>query len=66
MLIINTIIVFVFSTSDFTNISFLSFHRSEEFKLESLDLGQLIKIRIRHDNLNGDGWFLEKVRLTPL
>ncbi|CAB4020311.1 oxysterol-binding -related 10 isoform X3, partial [Paramuricea clavata] len=41
--------------------SFLSFHRSEEFKLESLDLGQLIKIRIRHDNLNGDGWFLEKI-----
>lgn len=37
-------------------------YRPEEFKLESLDIGQLIKIRVRHDNLNNDGWFLEKVR----
>ena len=41
---------------------FSLYHRPEEFKLESVDNGQLTKIRIRHDNLNDDGWFLEKVR----
>lgn len=47
-----------------TAIMYCSYYidRPEEFKLESLDIGQLIKIRVRHDNLNNDGWFLEKVR----
>ena len=34
----------------------------DTFRLEAIDLGELVKLRIGHDNRGvGPGWFLEKV-----
>ena len=39
----------------------------DDFKIEALDLGQLAKLQIEHDNKGfGAGWFLEKVIVTKL
>jgi hypothetical protein len=36
---------------------------TDEFQIEAVDLGELKKIRIGHDNSGvGPGWFLEKVQ----
>ena len=36
--------------------------RMDTFRLEGIDLGELIKLRIGHDNRGvGPGWFLDKV-----
>ena len=37
----------------------------DDFKIEALDLGQLTKLHIEHDNKGfGAGWFLDKVVVT--
>ena len=34
----------------------------DTFRLEAIDLGELVKLRIGHDNRGvGPGWFLDKV-----
>jgi hypothetical protein len=39
--------------------------RMDTFRLEGIDLGELIKLRIGHDNRGvGPGWFLDKVSLS--
>lgn len=39
----------------------------DDFKIEALDLGQLTRLRIEHDNKGfGAGWMLEKVDITNL
>ena len=39
----------------------------DDFKVEALDLGQLTKVIIEHDNKGfGAGWFLQKVEITDL
>lgn len=36
----------------------------DTFGIEAIDLGQLIKVRIGHDNRGaGPGWFLDKVSI---
>jgi hypothetical protein len=36
----------------------------DTFRLEGIDLGELVKLRIGHDNRGvGPGWFLDKVSL---
>lgn len=41
--------------------------RMDDFKIEALDLGQLTRLRIEHDNKGfGAGWMLEKVDVTNL
>jgi hypothetical protein len=39
----------------------------DQFELEESDLGQLIGIRIRHDNSGiKPSWFLERIEITDL
>ena len=46
---------------DYTGFVF-SLCRMDTFRLEGIDLGELIKLRIGHDNRGvGPGWFLDKV-----
>ena len=41
-----------------------SLSRMDTFRLEGIDLSELIKLRIGHDNRGvGPGWFLEKVSI---
>ena len=41
-----------------------SLSRMDTFRLEGIDLGELIKLRIGHDNRGvGPGWFLDKVSI---
>ena len=39
----------------------------DKFNMEAVDLGQLFKIKIRHDNaMFSPAWFLEKVEITDM
>ena len=41
--------------------------QTDDFKIEALDLGQLTRLRIEHDNKGfGAGWMLDKVVVTNL
>ena len=41
-----------------------SLFRMDTFRLEGIDLSELIKLRICHDNHSvGPGWFLDKVSI---
>ena len=41
-----------------------SLFRMDTFRLEGIDLGELIKLRIGHDNRRvGPGWFLDKAKV---
>lgn len=41
--------------------------QTDDFKIEALDLGQLTRLRIEHDNKGfGAGWMLDKVDITNL
>lgn len=41
--------------------------KTDDFKIEALDLGQLTRLRIEHDNKGfGAGWMLDRVDVTNL